>query len=474
VRIGTIVCLVVVLIAQAIPLAASPPVAAATPPNIVVVMVDDMDARMVDDLPRLQELLVERGLSFSSFYVAAPVCCPSRAAFLRGQYPHNTGVFANGPPHGGVSAFRNNGNEESNVATWLQDAGYRTALIGKYLNDYEDEAKRVPRGWNTWFAYAGKGKYTNYLMSDKGKVREYGKKKQKKHYQTDVVSRKGVQFIASTGASQPLFLFLSPSAPHEPATPAGRHKKARVTRGQAPRVPSFNEADMSDKPSYWSNNRSLDGQAIKNIDSLYIKQQRAMFAVEDLIADVMAALEQTGRLENTYLFFLSDNGLHHGEHRIHSEKNTPFEESIRSPLLVIGPGVPAGVEVDAMTSNIDLGPTFAELAGIAAPDFVDGRSLVPMLDGSSPSGWREAVLSELLNGPPSGGFTVLRSGPYALFAYGSGTRELYDLDADSYQPENIIDTASPALVDELEAQFDALADCGSDGPSTCQQVDGGN
>ncbi len=238
-RFGMMVSLLVVLIAQAIPLMASPPVLAATPPNFVVVMVDDMDARMVDDLPRLQELLVARGLSFSSFYVAAPVCCPSRASFLRGQYPHNTGVYSNGPPQGGVSAFRNNGNEQSNVATWLQDAGYRTALIGKYLNDYEDEAKRVPRGWNRWFAYAGKGKYVNYLMSDEGKVREYGKEKQKKHYQTDVLARKGVQFITSTNPAQPLFLFLAPSAPHEPATPADRHRKARTARAQAPRVPSF-------------------------------------------------------------------------------------------------------------------------------------------------------------------------------------------------------------------------------------------
>jgi N-acetylglucosamine-6-sulfatase len=473
VRRATFVIAIVIFLGQVIPFAASPPAVAATPPNIVVVMVDDMDARMIEDLPGLQDLLVDRGLSFSSFYAAAPVCCPSRAAFLRGQYPHNTGVLSNGPPQGGYSAFRNKGNERSTIATWLRGAGYRTALIGKYLNGYEKTPKHIPPGWNRWFAYGRKGRYTNYLVSDQGKVQEFGKRKQKKHYQTDVIANKGVRFITSTPPSQPFFLFLSPTAPHEPATPAERHKKDNVARSQAPRVPSFNEADMSDKPAFWSQRRGLDGKHIRDIDRLYVKQLRAMLAVEEMIADILRALEAEGRLDNTYLFFLSDNGLHHGEHRIRSEKNTPYEESIRSPLLVIGPGVPAGVEIDAMTSNIDLGPTFAELAGGAAPDFVDGRSLVPMLDGTAPGGWRGGILSEFLNGPPKGGFTVLRSGVHAYIAYGSGTRELYDLAADPYQLENIIDTAPQALVEDLESQYAALSSCGLEGPATCQEVDGG-
>ncbi len=225
---------------------------------------------------------------------------------------------------------------------------------------------------------------------------------------------------------------------------------------------------------FWSGRGRLTGSTINNIDRLYVKQLRSMFAVEDMIADVLTNLERTGRLGNTYLFFMSDNGLHHGEHRIGSEKNTPFEESIRSPLIVIGPGVPAGARIDAMASNIDLGPTFAQLSGIAAPDFVDGRSLVPVLDGTVPAGWRDAILSELLNGPPSGGFSVLRSGSYAYFAYGAGVRELYDLAADPYQLDNIITSAPQALVDDLETRFAALAACGSAGPAPCQQADGGS
>jgi arylsulfatase A-like enzyme len=469
--------IVAVLVAQALPLAASRPATAATPPNIVVVMVDDMDARMVDYLPGLRSLMSERGLSFSSFYAAAPVCCPSRASFLRAQYPHNTGVLANEPPQGGLSAFRNSGIDQSTIATWLRGAGYRTALIGKYLNDYEKAPKHVAPGWNRWYVYAGGGKYTKYRISDQGKVRNFGKKNGKKkkikkrQYQTDMLTRQAVDFINSTGDGQPLFLYLAPATPHEPATPAARHKKAAVAITQAPRLPSFNEADMSDKPGVWQRGQ-LDGRAIGNIDTLYVKQLRSMYAVEDMIGRVMAALEAKGRLGNTYILFTSDNGLHHGEHRVSSEKNTPFEESIRVPLIVVGPGVPAGVTTDAMTSMVDLGPTFAELAGIAPPGFVDGRSLLPVFDGTPPASWRDRAISELLRGV-NGGFVVLRSGPYAYVEWGSGDRELYDLEQDPYQLDNIHGSAPPGLLDELRAEMAALRSCGSGGPATCQEVDGG-
>lgn len=447
---------------------------AATLPNIVFVMVDDMDARMVDDLPRLRSLLAHRGLTFTAAYTAAPVCCPARASFLRGQYPHNTGVLANGPPQGGFSAFRNNGNEASTVATWLQDAGYRTGLIGKYLNDYEKSPKHVPQGWNDWFVYAGEGKYFTYAVSDKGKIRKYGeKKKRNKHYQTDVLTRKAVSFINATPQAQPLFLYLSPSAPHEPATPAKRHKKKDLTRSGAPRVPSFNEEDPSDKPGIWKNRGALKGSRIRDIDRIYVKQLKSMFAVEDMIDDVMSALEARNRLDNTYIIFASDNGYHHGEHRIGLDKNTPFEESTRTPLMIVGPGIEAGATTDALASLIDLGPTFAEWAGVSPPDFVDGRSLVPLLAGSPPAGWRDALVSELLRGV-KGGFRVLRTGPYVYTAYGDGERELYDLSVDPYQLDNIAGSAPQALLNELQSRNDAFATCGDGGQTTCQQVDGGS
>jgi arylsulfatase A-like enzyme len=485
VRIGAIAAIFLVLLAQALPLGMSRPAQAATTrSNIVVVMVDDMPPGMVDDLPRLQSLLSEQGLSFSSFYVAAPQCCPSRASFLRAQYPRNTGVLINGPPQGGVSAFRNNGNESSTIATWLDDAGYRTALIGKYMNDYEKIPKHVPGGWDRWFVYAGKGKYRNFLISDEGKVRAYGKQKGKKksknkakHYQTDVLTRKGIEFITSTPDTTPLFLFLSPPTPHEPATPAKRHQKSPVARSGAPRPPSFNEEDTSDKPGIWSNQGQLGRKRRKAIDRFYVKQLRSMFAVEDMIGDVVNALEAQGRLDNTYVLFTSDNGFHHGEHRIALTKNSPFEESIRAPLIVVGPGVPVGETTDAMASMVDLGPTFAGLAGIAPPDFVDGRSVTEIFQsGATPGGWRNAVISEQLKGP-KGGFVVLRAGAHAYVAYGDGTRELYDLGEDPYQLDNVyqsIGDEDPGLIAALETQLDALAECGNGGPTACQEADRGS
>jgi N-acetylglucosamine-6-sulfatase len=447
---------------------------AATLPNIVFVMVDDMDARMVEDLPGLRALLADRGLTFTSAYTAAPVCCPARASFLRGQYPHNTGVLANGPPQGGFGAFRDNGHEASSVATWLQGAGYRTGLIGKYLNDYEKSPKHVPAGWNDWFVYAGEGKYLTYAVSDRGKIRQYGdKKKRNKHYQTDVLTRKAVSFISATPAAQPLFLYLTPSAPHEPATPAKRHKKSELARTSAPRVPSFNEEDVGDKPGIWKDRGLLTGSRIRDIDGTYARQLKSMLAVEEMLQDVIAALQAQNRLDNTYVVFASDNGYHHGEHRIGLDKNSPFEESTRTPLMVVGPGIPAGATTDAMVSLIDLGPTFAELAGVDPPSFVDGRSLVPLFDGNPPPDWRDAVISELLNGP-NGGFRVLRTGPYVYTAYGNGERELYDLSVDPYQLDNIAGSAPQALLNELQARIDDFGICGSDGHATCQAVDGGS
>jgi len=448
--------------------------AAVTRPSFVVIMVDDMDARMIEDLPRLKSLTADRGLSFTSAYTAAPVCCPARASFLRAQYPHNTGVLANGPPQGGFGAFRNGGMEASTVATWLQDAGYRTGLIGKYLNDYEKLLKHVAPGWNRWFVYGGKGKYYTFRVSDQGKVRTYGDGKKKgKQYQTDVLTSKAQQFISGTPAAQPFFLYLAPSAPHEPATPAGRYRKAATTRPGAPRVPSFNEADISDKPDIWRIQNALDGKNISAIDTVYVKQLKTMFSVEDMMQRVLDTLAATNRLANTYIIFTSDNGYHHGEHRVGSEKNTPFEESTRVSLNVVGPGVPAGATTDGLASAIDIGPTLAELAGVSPPGFVDGRSLVPLFDGGVPGSWRDALISELLLGP-KGGFVMLRSGSYAYTAYGDGDRELYDLSEDPYQLDNIASTAPASLLSSLEAQLDAMASCGEDGLATCQAVDGGN
>lgn len=473
---------------------APPPVRAAGQPNFVVLMADDMDARMLDSLPHLRALTSARGMTFANAYTAAPVCCPARAAFLRGQYPHNTGVLANGGQQGGFDRFRSQGLEQSTIATWLQDAGYRTGLIGKYLNDYEKSLQYIAPGWDRWFVYGGLGKYTSYRVSDQGKVRVFGKDKDKdkgkgngnhkgKHhrkrkkkgnkgqYQTTTLANKALDFIASTPVGQPFFLYLAPSSPHEPATPAQRHKKAQVAANGAPRVPSFNEADVADKPALWSRG-PMSNKNIATIDAFYVKQLRCMIAVEEMLDAVINALAADGRLSNTYIIFTSDNGLHHGEHRIGLEKNTPFEESTRAPFTISGPGIPSGVTSDALVSLIDIAPTLVELAGQTAPDFIDGRSMQPLLQGDVPANWRTALLSELLQGP-GGGFTLLRAGDAAYTAYGDGARDLYDLADDPFQLENIYSSAPPAETAVLEDTYTALKACGRGAGQTCQSVDGG-
>ena len=384
-------------------------------------------------------------------------------------------MLGNDAPAGGFLVYRERGHEASNVATWLHDAGYRTALIGKYLNDYEKDPAHVPPGWDRWFAYAGKGKYDNYCINDQGVLRDYGKGRDRKdpnQYQTDVLAREAVAFVEDAPPEQPLFLYLAPAAPHEPAIPAPRHENAPVARAGAPRPPSFNEPDMADKPR-WASQPPLTGEDVAGIDAYYVDQLRTMLAVEETIDAAIDALERTGRGKNTYLFFTSDNGYHHGEHRIAEDKQTPFEEAIRVPLVVIGPGVPAGTATDALTSNIDLAPTIADLAGLETPSFVDGRSLTPLLGGDVPTVWRDAVLSELLSSEDDA-FVVLRTGPYAYVAFDSGAREMYDVVQDPYQLENFYGDALKGLIADLETRLDALAECGAEKSELCQDVDGGS
>lgn len=423
-------------------------------PNIILIIADDMRKDDLEHMPKTQSQLVDRGVEYSNAFVTTAQCCPSRSSILRGQYVHNHGVTSNAPPEGGWEKFEALGNESSTVATWLDDAGYETILIGKYMNNYV-RPEQVPPGWDEWYArFKGEedALYYDYGLSENGTVVDYGAGEE--DYSTDVLAEKAKDFIRRSGGdSQPFFMYLSPTAPHDPHVNAPRHD-GMFEDVQAPRPPSFDEADVSDKPAWV---RDLPSKK-EDVDEVFRKRLRMLQAMDEMVEGVVKELSSAGRLENTYIFFASDNGWHLGEHGITFEKNTPYEESIRVPLVVRGPGIPPGRISDQMALNIDLGPTFADLGGAAVPPFVDGRSIRPTFAVDAPS-WRTAFLEEVLHGKPVPEHKAVRTATHKYIEYTEVEGELYDLEADPYEVNNLYDDADPSLVADLKSRLEALREC---------------
>jgi N-acetylglucosamine-6-sulfatase len=374
--------------------------ASVTRPNIIFILTDDLDTKEIAFMPKLKSLIIDQGTSFSNFFVTYSLCCPSRSTILRGQYPHNHRVLSNTPPNGSFIRFHNLGNENSTIATWLRSAGYRTMLTGKYLNGYPTgvEPTYVPPGWDEWYSPAVGNAYGNYnySLNENGKLVRYGNAPD--DYFTDVLSRKAVDFIRRASREpRPFFMYLATYAPHAPATPAPRHQGLFLNE-TLPRSPSFNEADMSDKPA-WIGRPPLGPRQIQQLEAHYRKRLQSLQAVDDLIVALVNELQAQGQLARTYIFFMSDNGFHLGEHRLPVGKDTAYEEDIRVPMIVRGPGVPEGRTLPHIGLNNDFAPTWAELAGASAPGFVDGRSLVPLLGANPPAvdGWRQSFLVERHN-----------------------------------------------------------------------------
>jgi arylsulfatase A-like enzyme len=450
-------------------------------PNIVLMMSDDQDVATMQYMPQVRALLADQGVTFNNSFVTSSICCPSNVTALTGQYTFNHGVLNNILPTGGFQKFvdmRTDGDpatqgDESTLATWLNDAGYNTARVGKYLVSYPDNSTYVPPGWDEWYnSYEGFTTYFGYRLNENGAVVQYGTAEE--DYITDVFTAKAVDFInrAEANDDQPFFLQFHPTAPHAgagrngPATPAPRH--AGMFAGvQAPRTPSFNEADVSDKPPDVRNLPLLTAAQIAAIDHEYQTRIESLQALDEGIGQIIDTLAARGELDNTYIVYTSDNGYHLGQHRFLGSKFQVYEEDIRVPLIIRGPGVEAGAIRDQMAVNIDLAPTMARW-GRATPDRVmDGLSLTPLLGpGGAAQNWRTDFLVELYRHlpPMQNGDVIkaLRTEHEVYVEYQSGPRELYDLRSDPDQLQNIYTTADPSHIADLSAQLAELAS--SQGP----------
>jgi N-acetylglucosamine-6-sulfatase len=377
------------------------PAAAAPPPNIVMIIADDLDtsvwntALSLGYLPQIQARMIGKGTTFNNTFAALAVCCPSRVTYLTGQYSHNHGVIRNGGPQGGFESFTS---DDNTLAVWLQKAGYRTGLIGKYLNNYGLDNGRiyVPPGWDTWQALPGLRQF-NYNMYDNNNVRRFGALPD--DYQTDVVARLAQQFIRNPDA-RPFFLTVTPTAPHYEGdsddsgptiTPAPRHADTPPISPIPPEsTRAYNEANMKDKPAWMRDLPPADTQLMR---SGYNSKVAAMRAFDDLVGRVFEALRDANATADTLVIVTSDNGYQYGTHRL-SGKTDLYEESIRLPMLIRAPGQEVARVTDEWVTNTDWAATIADYAGVTPDRELDGRSLRSLVDGVAGAKGRTSILVE--------------------------------------------------------------------------------
>jgi N-acetylglucosamine-6-sulfatase len=448
-------------------------------PNIVLLVSDDQRLDDMWVLSKTRALLGQPGTTFTNAYVSTPLCCPSRATLLTGQYAHNNGVLDNGPPLGGYGRL----DHTNTLAVWLQKAGYYTAHLGKYLNSYGVTSPPVvPPGWSRWFGLVDPSTYQmyGYTVSDNGRLVTYGKAPE--DYQTDVLARKAEEVIRhhprkdSAGKERPFFLTVAPLAPHLEGSdgagaggvlrPAPRHLR-RFVRVRPPAKDSFNEADVRTKPAYIQARRPITGKRRKEINRIYRARLASLLALDDLVERVVKALRETGQLDNTVLLFLSDNGFFLGEHRLPEGKYYPYEEAIHVPLLIRGGGFPAGATARQVVGNIDIAPTILALAGATAGRAVDGLPLLPLARDPHLENDRALLIEGFSHGRRAQlGYTGVRTGRWVYIEYETGERELYDLEADPHELANR--AAAPELASlraTLAARLARLRRCSG---ATCR------
>ena len=397
-------------------------------PNVLLIVTDDQRWDTLWAMPNVQHLLVRKGVTFRNGFVVNSLCCPSRATILTGDYSHTTGVYRQISPYGAFASF----DDSSTLATWLHEAGYTTALFGKYIDAYEAAALDgyVPPGWDHWEAFAH-SQYYNYGLSIDGEVRTFGE--EPADYATKVLGADAESFIRSTTGG-PLFVVYAPPAPHDPAPPEPRDESRFQDLGPW-RPPSWNETDMSDKPDYVQQFRDLTEEHQAAIDRLRTDQYRTLLSVDREVASLVSALHATGRIHDTLIVYLSDNGLLWGEHRW-DRKEVPYEESIRIPIIVRYDRLFTGAaSVDALALNLDVAPTIADAAGLEP--ITDGRSLLPLVAGETPPDWRHEFLVEHMKGMnPVPTYCAVRTEDHLYVRYSTHEAELYDLGAYPFELDN--------------------------------------
>ena len=343
---------------------------------MVVIDTDDMNQTDMFVMRNTLSLLAAQGTTFRNSYVSYPLCCPSRATFLTGQYAHN---------HHVLTDQRFGDLDSSNtLAVWLRRAKYRTAMVGKYLNGYgvaPFSPREVPKGWTQWYALTGGTEQHRYgfKLNENGKVRHYARKPS--NYIDYVLDSKVNAVLKQwTISPKPFFIYYNPNNPHgEAGTPIWSTRDPEPAPQYlgvfgditAPQPPNFDEADVSDKPEQIRDIPQLSDAQLADIDRRYRGRLESLLSVDDEVKRIFGLVRKFGDKRKTFFIFTSDNGLEMGAHRIEF-KNFLYEEGERVPLVIRGPGFPQGAVRDQLAANIDLAPTITALTG-ATPGARHGR-----------------------------------------------------------------------------------------------------
>ena len=452
--------------------------AAQTQPNVVVLLSDDQTLDEMRFMPATERLIGGAGATFTNTVTNWPLCCPSRATFMTGQYAHNHGVLGNAPPQGGFDQL----NANRTLPVWLQRAGYWTIHIGKFLNGYENSEVGVPPGWSDWHGSKKTYFYYGYELLEAGQVVTYGSASEDPDapadpdsYSTDVFTDKAVAAIADRAPSdQPFFLSLNYLAPHEgqpngghcgnSAKPAARHA-GLLDDEPLPQPPSLNEADTSDKPRSIRKLEPLTPEQLARTTTNYRCRAESLLAIDESVERIVEELRASGELRNTLVVYWSDNGFFHGEHRLSGGKNKVYEEAIRVPLLMRGPGIPRGVTVGDEAVNADLAPTIVDAAGAKAGLPQDGTSLLPFAAHPERMHGREILIEQDPPNRPSGRprgteYKAIRTDRFKFVRYWNDEVELYDLVADPYELDNLArDPAYEETQRALSKRLEKLGTC---------------
>jgi N-acetylglucosamine-6-sulfatase len=441
-------------------------------PNVVLITTDDMTASDLRWMPKTRRLLGRAGVAFTDSISPHPMCCPARAEILTGQFTQNNGVRTNNAPYGGYYRL----DSANTLPVWLRRAGYQTAFMGKYLNEYGARGPRaVPPGWDYWRATVRNTyDYYNYTVNADGHLRIHIADYQTSHY-ADLTERLVPRLSAH---DQPFFLWQSHIAPHgacspwpeiegqqcwTPVVPSRRYAGTLEDVPPPQRDgPAYNEADVSDKPRYIRDHPPLDLHQRRRLGEVFQRRIESLRSVDNAVARTIDVLERTHELDDTLLIFTSDNGYLLGQHRF-SGKDVPYEPALQVPLLMRGPSVPAGVRSAATATTVDLAPTILGLTGARAGLPIDGRNLLPVARGNRP-GWHTTLIQGGPRSPASGPgwfYRGVRTDRYTYVEYRqSGAVELYDRRRDPHQLHNLAGQPAYAGVQaELQDRLLQLQDC---------------
>jgi N-acetylglucosamine-6-sulfatase len=440
-------------------------------PNIVVVMTDDQTLESMRVMSGVQRSLADEGTTFDRAFVSNALCCPSRATLFSGQYSHNHGVIGNTAPDGGYGRL----DKRNWLPVWLQRAGYRTVHIGKFLNQYGiRNPTDVPPGWSEWYASVDPSTYFfyGYTLNENGLLYTYGLDRNPIYYSTDYYAERALSVIRRMGDTRtPFFLSLAFLAPHSGGptdpddplglvtpSPAPRHVD-RFANEPLPSNPSYNEADLSDKPSFIQTLPPINNTRAAAIDENYRQRLESLLAVDEAVVRLVDTLRAERELDNTLILFTSDNGFFHGEHRVQAGKVLVYEPSIRVPLIMRGPGVPRGAHRGQLVTNADLAPTILDAADAKPGKPQDGRSLFPLFEDRGVE-WGRDLLIEGAPGVNQPAFDAIRTYRYVYVQHANGERELYDLERDPYELTSLHN--DPAYADvqaELALRLGLLSVC---------------